>query len=1081
MGNDVRRSAAIAIVLSLSFLSQANANTVSPIATDPDNIKGLLDAVWVVIAAALVMLMQIGFLLLEAGMVRSKNSINVAMKNVMDFCVSTIAFALVGFMIAFGPTGPFMIGQDAGLIGLRELDNQQLIFFIFQAMFCGTAATIVSGGVAERMRLSSYTIGAVFIGAFVYPVFVHWSWGAALGPNDGAFLGNLGFIDFAGSTVVHGTGGWLTLAACLVLGARKGRFDEDGKPVRFSGHSAVLAATGAILLYVGWIGFNGGSTVAADMSIGSIVAVTLLAGSTGACAGYVWTMLRDRTVLPEKILCGMVGGLVSVTAGCAVLDTAGGLVIGLLGGMVANAVNEVLENRFRVDDAVGAIGAHAGAGIVGTLALCFLAPASNLPMPRLEQLSVQALSVFVNFVWSFGLGLAFFYTLKICLGIRVANDAETTGLNESEHNTRIGIGHVEEAMDQLVSGTADLRARLPVVAGDEAERLILTFNALLDNMQQMEEQRSLDVENERSIEEAERLSALADATFEALCLSVDGVIVDGNAALSRLLGLPLDDIRNSPLSDFFSNEDISALQDISGSDTAASGDLHIRGQEDQNIPVEVRGRDIIYRNQTTRVLAIVDIRERKKAEARIRFLAQHDPLTNLPNRALFNERLRHMIDRTVSQGTLSAVVLIDLDRFKDVNDLYGHAAGDAVLKATAERLQSQVSSRDTVARLGGDEFAILQIDLTFANQSADLALRLLNELNKPIALDDGNKVSVGASIGIAICPKDGIEDVSLISRADTALYHSKSGGRNRYAMFELGMDEHVRRRQLLELDLASALENDEFRVHYQPRLKIATGEIASYEALIRWQHPTRGNVSPADFIPVAEGSGQIIRIGEWVLRTACKNAASGRSQGRVSVNASPLQFRDRNFIETVKAALDESGLDPSRLEIEITESVLIDDDQRALAIFQRLKQIGVHIALDDFGTGYSSLSYLSRFPFDSIKIDRSFVQNLESEGNAREIIKTIIRLGRALDMNIVAEGVETHEAFVSLVECGCDEIQGYFVGAAERVEDLLRQPPEVVVKALSEESCIQALRSMSARMRRRPQQISDRKPQRAAG
>ncbi|MAP94113.1 MAG: diguanylate cyclase [Ponticaulis sp.] len=1055
-----------ALVLLTLLASGSGAYAQSAISPPETDIQGLLDSVWVIIAAVLVMLMQIGFLLLEAGMVRSKNSINVAMKNVMDFCVSTLAFAAVGFMLAFGASSILAVGWDMQMIGLNDLDARGIIFFIFQAMFCGTAATIVSGGVAERMRLSAYTLGSLFIGGLIYPIFVHWSWGAALGPNDGAFLGNMGFVDFAGSTVVHATGGWLTLAACLILGSRSGRFQNDGKPVRFSGHSAVLASTGAIFLFVGWIGFNGGSTIKADMSIGPIIAATLLAGSAGTVAGYIWTMTRDRAVLPEKVLCGMIGGLVAVTAGCAILSPGSAIIVGLIGGVVSNGLNHLLERYLKVDDAVGAIGTHAGAGVVGTLLLAFLAPEASLPLAnRWDQFLVQLTGVGLNFVWAFGSGLAFFYLLRESMGIRVADGAEERGLNESEHDTRIGIGHVEEAMDELVRGTADLNVRLPVDAGDEAERLILTFNALLDNLQQIEHERSEARDAQRAVEEAERLSALADATFEALCLSVGDIIVDGNAALSRLLNMPLEEIMDRPLTDFFRHDDMGVLDNLSRSEVSSTCDLNILDKKGQIIPVEVRGRNIVLRGRVTRVLAIVDVRERRKAEERIRYLAQHDPLTGLPNRALFNDRLGHMIDRTVKQGTLSAVVLIDLDRFKDVNDLYGHAAGDEVLKVTSERLMASVGPRDTVARLGGDEFAILQIGITFANQARDLALRLVHDLNQSILLPDGVKVSVGASVGIALCPRDGIEDVGLITRADTALYHAKSQGRNRYAMFEAGMDDHVRHRQLLELDIAIALENEQFEVHYQPRLDTKTGEIASYEALLRWEHPSRGKVSPADFIPVAEGCGQIIKIGKWVLRRACVDAASGASQGRVSVNASPLQFRDRNFIETVRDALEFSGLAPERLEIEITESVLIDDDQRALKVFSRLKELGVKIALDDFGTGYSSLGYLSRFPFDTIKIDRSFVQGLKDSENGHEIIGTIIRLGRALNMNIVAEGVETVDAFAALVEFGCDEIQGYLVGAAVPIAQLQREAPDYVARLLTHEVRIEALQKAAETMR----------------
>ncbi len=1045
-----------------TFAADAQTDSSAQIA----ELSEMLNSVWVLTAAALVMLMQVGFLLLEAGMVRSKNSINAAMKNAMDFAVSALAFAAIGFMIAFGMAGGFPIGADVSLIMLNGMESSDLVFFIFQVMFCGTAATIVSGGVAERMRLSSYTIGSLFIGALIYPVFVQWAWGNALGENTGAFLANMGFVDFAGSTVVHATGGWLTLAACLVLGPRQGKFDRQGRPVRFSGHSAVLASAGALLLFMGWLGFNGGSTLAADASLGMIIANTVLAGVAGTTAGYVWTMCRHRAVLPEKVLYGMIGGLVAVTAGCAVLTPAGAMLVGVAGAVIATAGNEFLERYLRIDDAVGAVGVHALAGVAGTVLLAVLAPVENLPVEsRLGQLGVQAFGSGLNFLWAFGSGYLFFLALRKTLGIRVHRDAERHGLNETEHGTRLGIGHVEEAMEDLVGGTADLNARLLVDPGDEAERLVLTFNALLDNLQAQENRRTVERESQRAVEEAERLSALADATFEALCLSVDGVIIDGNAALCRLLGSDLETLRGKPLDSFIESGNVDELEAISEGAAAPVCEIKLKNGQGEHIPAEVRGRDILYKGKTTRVLAIVDVRERKKAEARIRFLAQHDPLTGLPNRALFNERLIEMIDRTVAQGVLSAVILIDLDRFKDVNDLYGHGAGDEVLTATSQRLEEIVGPRDTVARLGGDEFAVLQIDISFRNQTADLALRILQELNRPIALSDGNKVNVGASLGIALCPKDGIEEVSLISRADTALYHSKNQGRNCYAMFEPGMDEHVRKRQLLELDLSSALEEKQLEVHYQPRLTVQDATIRSYEALVRWKHPERGYISPGEFIPVAEGCGQIIKIGEWVMRTACATAARNDTISRVSVNASPLQFRDKNFIEMINRALQDTGLDPERLEIEITESVLIDDDQRALAIFRRLKDLGVKIALDDFGTGYSSLSYLSRFPFDSIKIDQSFVEGLDDSGSGFEIIDTIVRLGRALNMNIVAEGVETLPALAALVSCGCDEIQGYLVGRAEPVERALAYAPASVTALLSDEAQITALRRKLDEMR----------------
>ncbi|WP_233356208.1 ammonium transporter [Henriciella aquimarina] len=1060
------RKAALAL---LAFGLSSLPSEASPVAiSSPDQVQGLLNMVWVMVAAALVMVMQIGFLLLEAGMVRSKNSINVAMKNIMDFAASVLFFAVIGFMLAFGASSWLPVGFETGLAGLRDIGGGNEIFFLFQAMFCGTAATIVSGAVAERMRLSAYVLGSIVVGALVYPVFVHWSWGAALQPNSGAFLGNAGYVDFAGSTVVHALGGWLSLAACIVLGARRGRFRENGEPVRFSGHSPVLAGAGTLMLYIGWIGFNGGSTGAASTSIGSIVLNTILAGSAGCIAGYLWTMIGDRTVFPEKVMNGLIAGLVAVTAGCHILDPAASVLVGLAGASGALWFNQWLEHNFRIDDAVGAIGVHGFAGVLGALLLAVLAPQAALPAGSwLDQLGIQLLGCLLNFAWAFGTGFALYSALKALTGIRVKPEAEEKGLNENEHSTRIGIGHIEEAMGDLVSGTADLSMRLPVEGGDEAERLTRTFNALMENMQIKELEKAQNESERRTAEEAERFSALANATFEALCIAVDGKIVDGNAALCRLTGLELDSLRSRPLQDFMSSDDIARLDELSSVAGAPAEEFAIVDTSGETIPVEVRSRDMEFRGVDTRVLAIVDLRERKKAEARIRHLALHDPLTGLPNRALFNDRLTAMIDRTITEGSMSAVVLIDLDRFKDVNDLHGHAAGDQVLKVTAERIQGLVGHRDTVARLGGDEFAVLQLSIDFANQAEELAIRLVEELSKPIELTGGQRVRVGTSVGVAFCPRDGIQNVGLVTRADTALYHAKNTGRNRYAIFEHGMDEHVRLRQLLELDLSDALEEDQFDVHYQPRLSLATGEIVGYEALVRWHHPTRGMVSPAEFIPVAEGCGQIVMIGEWVLQQACSAAARHMDTQSVSVNASPVQFRDHNFVEAVRAALQTSGLDPARLEIEITESVLIAEDERALGVFRALKRLGVKIALDDFGTGYSSLSYLSRFPFDTIKIDQSFVQSIGTDENSMSIVETIIRLGRSLNMTIVAEGVEAVDDFTTLIRTECHEVQGFLVGAAQPQGRLLRIVPDHVAQSLHSEKQLASLRELSAEVHRK--------------
>ncbi|MFB2551886.1 ammonium transporter [Ensifer soli] len=1035
------------VFLSFMFLL-AQGSVASAAGTPLDALRADLDLLWMMAAAALVMLMQVGFLLLEAGMVRSKNSINVAQKNMLDFVFGAVAFAAVGFMLAFGAATVLPFGMDGRFFFLSGLSPYEQGFFVFQVMFCGTAATIVSGAVAERMRLSAYVFGGLAMSGIIYPVFVHWAWGSALGRNASSFLSRLGFVDFAGSTVVHSTGAWVSLAACLVIGPRVGRFDAAGRPVRMSGHSPVLATTGALLLFIGWIGFNGGSTLSARADVAKIVMNTVLAGSVGAVVGYCLGWWQDRVYLPEKANCGMLGGLVAVTAGCQMLEPLGALAIGALGSVAAIQVNILIETRLRIDDAVGAIGVHGAAGVAGTLALALLAPVDLLPAGgRLAQFSVQSFGALVNFAWAFSAGYAFFWLLGRLMPVRVEADAEEIGLNEAEHATRIGTGHVEDAFATLVRGNADLGMRLPVDRGDDAEKLTRLFNALMDNLEAEEQARGEQAEMQRDAEESERVSAIANATFEAILMHRAGTVIDGNAQLAALYGAPLDALIGKPVADLFPREHRDAFAGLGRDD--ATREVELVDAARRRIPVEARGRSITLRGENVEISCIVDLRERKKSEARILHLAQHDPLTGLANRALFNERLQRAVSRAES-GTGIAVLLVDLDRFKDVNDIHGHPAGDAVIRETARRLQALVRGGDTVARLGGDEFAILMPRVPFEAQVADTAMRIVEDMRREIDVGDGVLVRSGASIGCALHPLHADSAELLVARADIALYHAKNSGRNLYSLFRPGMNDIVEKRRALEADLQAAIDGDGFELYLQPRVDTRTAAVAGYEALLRWHHPERGLIGPADFIPVAEASGKIVQIGEWVIRRACHIARDGLDGRRISINVSPLQFRQHNFVSIVADIIAETGIDPRRLELEITEGTLIDDDRRALAVLRALKRLGVDIALDDFGTGYSSLSYLSRLPFDTIKIDRSFVAGLGTNDNAPAIIRSIIDLGAGLGMTVVAEGVETPDIAEILVRAGCDELQGFLLGRpAPLGEAAVRIPPEIAALLLA--------------------------------
>ncbi len=418
-----------------------------------------------------------------------------------------------------------------------------------------------------------------------------------------------------------------------------------------------------------------------------------------------------------------------------------------------------------------------------------------------------------------------------------------------------------------------------------------------------------------------------------------------------------------------------------------------------------------------------DITEQRRSEARIHHLARHDALTDLPNRTLFAEEMA-MAESRVRRGEMMAVLCFDLDHFKVINDTLGHGVGDAVLKEVAARINYTKREHETAARLGGDEFALLAGPLKGPKDVAALSERLIAAISEPMDIQ-GHRVMIGTSIGIAIAPTDGEDGDTLMKNADLALYRAKGDGRGNYRFFEKGMDATMQHRRLLESGLKLGLTRGEFSLVFQPLMELESNRVSCLEALLRWEHSELGVVSPVEFIPVAEEIGFIVPLGEWVLREACRVAASWPGDTRVAVNLSPVQFKSRRLLETVREALKESGLSPTRLELEITESVMLADSDHTLETLHALRALGVRISMDDFGTGYSSLSYLRAFPFDKIKIDRSFIEDVSATDANYEIIKAVIALGRSLGMSTTAEGVETEDQLNAVRAHGCDEIQGF--------------------------------------------------------
>ncbi len=544
--------------------------------------------------------------------------------------------------------------------------------------------------------------------------------------------------------------------------------------------------------------------------------------------------------------------------------------------------------------------------------------------------------------------------------------------------------------------------------------------------------------------EARRLRDLADAAFEGIAIHADGRLLDANRALAALTGgSPAELVGRDVLSLIPEDERARAGPWITEGAEGAYETRLLRA-DGSDVPVEIHVRRMDYSGRDVCVAAIRDITERKEAAARIHFISKHDPLTELPNRVLLRDRLEQALAKATGSGQWDtrapgepevAVLCLDLDGLKDVNDSHGHAGGDALLKQVAARLLRTVRESDAVARLGGDAFAIVHSGVRQPHAAAAFAEHLMAAMAEPFDLDD-EPLTIGVSIGIALFPADGGDAGTLLRNADTALRRAKADGRRAYRFFEPAMNAGLQARRALEYDLKQALAQQQLELHYQPQVELGVNRIVGFEALARWRHPKRGLIPPGEFIPLAEDSGLIVALGEWVLRTACAAAVSWAEHIRIAVNLSPAQLTASDLPAQIRTVLADQGLAPGRLELEITESVLVKDSERMLAEFSRLKALGVRIAITDFGTGYSSLSYLHRFPFDTIKIDQSFIQALGTDADSSAIVRAVIGLGKSLGIPVIAEGVETAEQLDLLRREHCDQVQGYLINRPMPLEHL---------------------------------------------
>ncbi|HEY0855098.1 MAG TPA: EAL domain-containing protein [Devosia sp.] len=554
-----------------------------------------------------------------------------------------------------------------------------------------------------------------------------------------------------------------------------------------------------------------------------------------------------------------------------------------------------------------------------------------------------------------------------------------------------------------------------------------------------------------------RLNAVVNNISQGLCMyDAKGRLVVSNAPYARIYDLPEDLLKPGTTLEAILDHLFQRGMEAGGDRDAYirwRRDVISRGEYGKNIH-ELNGRTIMMQHHPMKdggwVSTHEDITEQRQQEARIRHLARHDALTELPNRIQFLEEMASS-ETGLARGEKLAVLCIDLDHFKEVNDTLGHAIGDKVLKQVSARLWGSTRENDVLARLGGDEFSLLLRGIDKPADAAAIAERITRTMSTPFSID-GHQIVIGASVGIAMAPDDGETTDQLMKNADLALYRAKAEGRSTFHFFERGMDEAIQHRRQTEAGLRLALARNEFRLVYQPLVGLKEDRVTCLEALLRWDHAEKGTIPPNDFIPIAEETGLIVPIGEWVLRQACRTAMTWPTDARVAVNLSTVQFKNNKLYETVVSALKESGLPPTRLELEITESLLLAESEPTLQTLHKLRALGVRISMDDFGTGYSSLSYLRSFPFDKIKIDRSFIRDLESRGDSLAIIKAVIGLGHSLGMSTTAEGIETEEQLAAVREQGCNEVQGFLFSPpidASAVIDLLKKETQPKLRRVS--------------------------------
>ncbi len=984
---------------------------------------------WLILCSFLVLFMQVGFLLLEGGRVRSKNSINVAQKNISDLVMVWVVYFTVGFYFMFSVTVPELVKPGQNTIPANPLH------FVYQLAFCCTTATIVSGAIAERFKFRSYLYLVILIAGVIYPFVGRMAWGEAYNRDVTAWLGAIGFIDFAGSSVVHGVGAWIALVAILLVGPRSDRFDSDGNVQQMPAHSSVMALAGTLTLFVGWMGFNGGALLPGDELLPLVLFSTLTSGIFGGFAGMIVGVKLDNGIFnPTRITSGLIGGLVASTAGVHFMNAYEAMIVGVCGGAIATYGAHFLLHNCKLDDPLDVVATHGLAGIFGTLAVAFLAsPDQLINNSRMTQLLIQAFGAGVIFLFVAASSLIALKVLDKFVGLRVDKAAEKIGLNYAEHGEGIGTERLQESLQKKIDSASSYENIVDYDVGDEHSELAATLNELMQKFQQT----SMELENshKRFLQFAETASDWLWETDEKMRFSFFNANSETaeDSSLHDIVGsrftavLDCDVTTSSQLADAVeSHTNFGALEMeiklVDSHNTARTIFVDVRGVPRFNSDNEFIG----YRGSMS------DISTRKQAEGHTQFLAEHDELTALPNRRTLSSELSDLIAAGNRRRRSPVVLALDLDGFKQINDAYGHQIGDELLIKVAERMRDFLRPDDIAFRTGGDEFVIILNSLEPKSASrAGVAIgqRLIAQISEPYILDQ-HELRIGVSVGLAAYPEHGLSANLLLSKSDLALYKAKDRGKGCVVAFYQELDNRANSQLELENALRSALDNNQMCVMYQPQVDTQTLKVTGYEALLRWTHPEFGIISPQQFVPIAERLNLMSFIGHFVLETACAfasgwNAVDRHNAPQLSVNVSAKQLLSYGFTDRVFGLLSKYDLPAERLELEISESSLAAHGSDLSNVIDKLADTGVLISLDEFGRSHSSLRYLDQLPLTTLKLDRTLISIISTSESGAEIAQTIVSLGKKMGISVLASGVESQEQLNLLRKWQCERLQGF--------------------------------------------------------